>query len=212
MSMCKNIVIFKNGLVTGLLLQLAVGPVFFFIINLTLQKTIFDGLIAVMAVTIVDYFYITLSIIGVSTLLEKKKIKKWFGIVSSGILVIFGFILINNIFGEGLSSSASVGSANFVSSFTSVFFLTIFSPMTIVFFTSLFTSKSLEYNYTKRELIVFGFSTGLATFIFMGVSVILFSFIKEAIPLLLIQILNLVVGVFLIGYGGVRLIKILKDY
>jgi len=29
----------KNGLLTGLTLQLAIGPVFFFIINLTLQKS-----------------------------------------------------------------------------------------------------------------------------------------------------------------------------
>lgn len=73
MSMGKNITIFKNGLITGLLLQLAVGPVFFFIINLTIQKTVIDGLAAVMAVTIVDYFYITLSIIGVGTMLEKRR-------------------------------------------------------------------------------------------------------------------------------------------
>lgn len=207
-----NIKVFKNGLVTGLFLQLAVGPVFFFIINLTIQKTIFDGLIAAAAVTIVDYFYITLSIIGVGELLEKKKIKRSFGIISSVVLIVFGFILINNIFGKGLSSAITGSSANLISSFTSVFFLTIFSPMTIVFFTSLFTSKALEYNYTKRELIVFGFSTGLATLIFMGMSVILFSFIKEAMPLLLIRILNLVVGFLLMGYGGVRLIKIFKDH
>jgi len=33
--------IFYNGLLTGLALQLAVGPVFFYIVNLTLQKTTF---------------------------------------------------------------------------------------------------------------------------------------------------------------------------
>jgi len=212
MSASNNLKVFKNGLATGLFLQLAVGPVFFFIINLTLQKTIFDGLISVVAVTIVDYFYITLSIIGVSKLLEKKKIKRSFGIISSVVLIVFGFILINNIFGKSLSSPITESSANLISSFTSVFFLTIFSPMTIVFFTSLFTSKALEYNYTKRELIVFGFSTGLATLIFMGVSVILFSFIKGAMPLILIRILNLAVGALLIGYGGVRFIKILKNH
>lgn len=149
---------------------------------------------------------------GVGRLPEKKKIKRLFGIIISIVLIVFGFILINNIFGKGLSTTINGSSANLISSFTSVFFLTIFSPMTIVFFTSLFTSKALEYNYTKRELIVFGFATGLATLIFMGVSVILFSFIKGAMPLLLIRILNLVVGFLLMGYGGVRLIKIFKNH
>ena len=36
---------FLKGLTTGLVLQLGIGPVFFFIINLALQKTIFDGFI-----------------------------------------------------------------------------------------------------------------------------------------------------------------------
>jgi hypothetical protein len=39
--------IFKNGVSTGLILQFAIGPVFFFIANLTIQGTILDGLVAV---------------------------------------------------------------------------------------------------------------------------------------------------------------------
>ena len=65
--------VFRNGLMTGLFLQLAVGPVFFFIVSLALQRSIYDGLIAVLAVTLVDYFYITIAIIGIGKLLEKEK-------------------------------------------------------------------------------------------------------------------------------------------
>lgn len=201
--------IFRNGLATGLVLQLAVGPVFFFIVNLALQKSFFDGLAGVWAVTIVDYFYITLAIFGIGKLLENKKVKKVFGIISSVVLIIFGIFIIKGIVSSDISTSTITSSTNLLSSFVSVFLLTISSPMTIVFFTSIFTSKALEYNYTKKELLIFGFGTGLATFLFMGTSVILFSLIKEGVPLLLIQILNITVGCSLIGYGGIRLIKIL---
>lgn len=44
-----------KGLITGLILQIAIGPIFFLIVNITLQKTLLDGLSAVVAVTIVDY-------------------------------------------------------------------------------------------------------------------------------------------------------------
>ena len=64
--------------------------------------------------------------------------------------------------------------------------------------------------YSKKELLIFGFGTGLATFLFMGTSVILFSLVKGGIPILLIQILNVAVGCLLIGYGGIRLIKGMK--
>ncbi len=203
--------IFKNGLATGLVLQLAIGPVFFFIINLALQRSFFDGLIGTLAVTIVDYFYITLAILGIGKLLENKKIKKVFGIISSIALIIFGIIIIKGIMGNDISTTISTNPTNLLSSFVSVFLLTISSPMTIVFFTSIFTAKALEYNYSKKELLIFGFGTGLATFLFMGTSVILFSLIKGGIPILLIQTLNVAVGCLLIGYGGIRFFKIYRQ-
>jgi len=208
--MKKGFKIFQNGLTTGLFLQLAIGPVFFYIINLALQRSIYDGLIAVLAVTIVDYFYITLSIIGIGKLLEKKKTKNVFGIISSIVLIIFGVIIIKSIVDNGLSATVNIESASLLSSFFSVLILTISSPMTIIFFTGIFTAKAIEYNYTKKDLYIFGFSVGSATFTFMGLSVIIFSLLKGTIPIALIQVLNLLVGVVLIGYGVMRLIKILK--
>lgn len=125
--------IFRNGLATGIVLQLAIGPVFFFIINLALQKSIFDGLIGTLAVTIVDYFYITLAIFGIGKLLENKKIKKVFGIISSIVLIIFGVFIIKGRTSSGISTAVTTNSTSLLSSFASVFFLTISSPMTIDF-------------------------------------------------------------------------------
>jgi len=209
--MTDSFKIFKKGLATGLFLQLAIGPVFFYIVNLTLQKSFYDGLVAVLAVTIVDYLYITLSIVGIGKLLENKKTKNVFGIISSLVLIIFGAIIIKGIAANGLFNSSDIESVSLLTSFLSVFFLTISSPMTIVFFTSIFTAKAVEYNYTKKELYIFGFSVGSATFLFMGLSVVLFSLLKQSVPIALIQSLNLLVGVVLIGYGVIRIIKILKQ-
>lgn len=198
---------FKNGLLTGLTLQLAIGPVFFFIINLALQKTIFDGFAGVLAVASVDYLYITLAILGIGSLLKNKKFKKVFGIISSVVLVIFGWVILKGVFDTNVAANTLSSTSNLISSFTSVFLITISSPMTIVFFTSLFTAKAVEYKYTKKELIKFGLGTGFATLLFMGTSVVLFSLIKGAIPVLLIQVLNGLVGMLLIGYGLLRLYK-----
>lgn len=202
--------IFRSGLIIGLALQLAIGPVFFYIINLTLQKTTLDGLVAVLGVTLGDYVYITLGVLSIGELFKKGKIKKIFGIISSVVLIIFGIFIIKNIFGVNISNDVDVNSISLFSSFVSTFILTISSPLTIVLFTSLFTSKAVEYNFSKKQLFIFGFGTGMATLLFMGISVILFSLIKETVPIFLIQILNLIVGCLLIGYGGIRLIKTLN--
>jgi threonine/homoserine/homoserine lactone efflux protein len=163
----------------------------------------------VAAVTLVDYFYITLAIMGVGKLLENNKFKKIFWIISSIVLILFWILMIRSIILWGIQNIWS-DITSLSKSFVSVFLLTISNPMTIVFFTGLFTAKAIEYHYKKKELLIFGLSTGLATLLFMWASVVLFSLIKQSIPALLIQILNLLVGWLLIVYGSIRLIKIIS--
>lgn len=204
-----NTKVFKHGLLTGLTLQLSLGPVFFFIVSLVIQTTLYNGLAAVFAVTLVDYLYITLAILGIGKLLEKNKIKNTLSIFGSIVLIIFGIVMIINVPGLNNSTIVSNASLNIWSSFMSAFILTILSPMTIVFWTSLFATKATENNYDKKELLVFGFGAGLATLIFMGLAVILFSFLKTSVPIIISQILNILIACSLIVYGMLGLRKIL---
>lgn len=200
----------KNGLMTGLILQLAIGPVFFFIVNLALQKTIFDGLLGALAVAIIDFFYVALAILGIGKILENKKTKKIFGVASSAILIIFGFIIIKDIVNSNMLTRVNINSTSLFSSFISVLLLTISNPITIVLYTGILGAKGMESNCTKKELFVFGVGIGLATLLFMSISVILLSYFKQAIPIKLVQILNAIVGCLLVGYGIMRFIKISK--
>ncbi len=189
-----------NGIVTGLFLQLAIGPVFFYVVNLALQKTVWNGIAGVIGVTFVDYLYITLAILGVGKLLEAEKTRHFFKLISSIILILFGAMIIHGIV-NGRATVGALGLADLWSSFSSVALLTLSNPMTIVFFVGLFAAKAVDHGYAQKELFFFGFGAGLATFLFMGCSVLLFSSIKSSVPVWLAQSMNLVVGFLLIGYG-----------
>jgi len=78
-----------KGLLTGLFLQLAIGPVFFFILGITINSNFINVLSAIIAVTLVDYIYIALSLLGLSKIIEKEKIKLLVGIISSFVLILF---------------------------------------------------------------------------------------------------------------------------
>ncbi len=156
-----------------MLLQLAIGPVFVFIINITLQNGILNGLSAVAGVAVVDYLYIMLSIIGVGALLENPTIKKIMLFISSAVLIVFGVMLINKGINFVLSEASVATPESYIKSFVAVFLLTISSPLTIVFWTGLFSNKAIEYKLNKKELLIFGAAAGLATIAFMGVSVII---------------------------------------
>ncbi|BDU50703.1 LysE family translocator [Haliovirga abyssi] len=200
--------IFFKGLTTGLLLQMAIGPVFVFIAKISLQNGATTALSAVIAVTIVDYIYIILAIMGVGKILEEEKTKRIVGFISSVILIIFGLLMIvKGISFMPKNIQVEIINSGLKQSFILAFILTISNPLTIVFWTSIFTAKMIEYSMGKKELIVFGIASGLATFLFLGLCVIILSFMKTMIPEKVIQILNILVGLLLIVYGIIRSIK-----
>lgn len=201
----------KNGLLTGLILQLSLGPVFFYIINLTISKSIYVGLIGVLAVTIVDFIYMSLAVRGTGGILIKPKLKRLFQFLGPIILIIFGILVfpshseyIFNIYGSAVNSGL-------LQSFINVCIITLSNPLTIIFFSGLFTAKAIEYNYTKSEANIYGVGVVISTLIFMTFSVFIFSIFKPLINNNYVDILNKIVAATILIYGLLRLKDAFKN-
>ena len=201
-----------DGMLTGLFLQLALGPVFFFILGITVESNYTNSLAGIAAVTLADYIYIALSLIGIGQLLRKKQVRTIFGCVSAVILIFFGVMLLYKGFLH-VNDSQQMLTIDWtpLNSFTSCFVLTISSPLTIVFWSSVFSTKAMEKNYQNRQLVIFGLATGASTFLFLSSTMWVLSFIKSAIPDVIVQILNSLVGSALIYYGITKAIKAMGD-
>jgi len=200
--------LFLYGLSTGLVLQLAVGPVFFFVVGIAMQQSVFHGLAAVAGVTVADYFYIALSLFGVGRLLERPRVKNIMRVLSACIIIFFGLLMIyaalRTVQG-GASPTDRTG--RIFACFIAAMMLTLSSPLTILFWTGLFSAKAMEHDYNRRQLLVFGYSAGLSTVLFLGTAVIAVSLIKQGLPTGMLHLLNLPVGVILIINGILRLVN-----
>ena len=99
-SMLKK---YFNGLKFGLLLQIAVGPMCLMVFNTAKNVGLLVAMSLVLAIALVDAFYITLASIGVSKLLEKKELVVFsIGLVSATLffltsVAILGTVLSNFI-------------------------------------------------------------------------------------------------------------------
>ena len=197
-----------DGVITGLFLQLALGPVFFYIFGITIDSHYINTLYAIIAVTLADYIFIILSILGVGKLLQQNRKKFVFGLISSLLLVLFGIMIFYNGFKlvENSNQTASIVWTP-LNSFTSSFILTISSPLTILFWGSIFSAKAIEKNYRKNQLLIFGTGAGASTFLFLSFIMMVLSFFKSSIPDVIIQILNCMVGLILIYYGITKSVK-----
>lgn len=200
-----------DGFLTGFLLQIAIGPVFFFILNISIRRSFIDGIVAVSAVTLADYIYITFAILGTGSLLDHKKVKMFFSLICPAILILFGiYIILNSIMIQNHEILESYQSRNYMASFWSAFFITISNPLTIVFWTGMFATKAIEKGYSKNNLFPFGIGAGMATFTFLSFSITILYFFKTSLPNNIIDYINIAVGIIISLYGITRLLKNLK--
>lgn len=192
-----------KGFRFGILLQIAIGPVFLFVLKTATESGILAAEAAVLGATIVDALFVTLAILGIGKLLDKPRTKnalKYFGTV---ILVYFGAGIVLGSFDihilPGLGGFTS--SITLTSSFLASFVLTASSPLTILFWAGLFATKLSNEGYSKSDMKLFGFGAVLTTLSFLGIIAFIAGLLEPLMTDGLIDGLNIVVGIVLIGFA-----------
>lgn len=201
-----NIKRYIEGLKFGLLLQFAVGPMCLMVFNTAKNSGFLIAFSLVIAITLVDAFYIALAAIGASKILENKKVNKVFKIIGSAVLILFGANIILNVFGINILPGMNL-KVNTTNIFIQGLILTLSNPITIIFWGSVLTTKIIEDNLKRKELLIFSLGLVSATLFFLSLvsisGVILSNFISNFIS----NILNVLVGILIIYFGIKLLIK-----
>ena len=190
-----------SGVLFGLMLQLAVGPTCMYLLNVSITNGFQKAFSGVIAVVMVDALYIILAILGISKFLDKSKINL-FKIFGGIVLILFALIMILSCFDITILpkiQGSSTLNKNNVFLFAAV--LTLSNPLTIIFWSGVFTSKMLEDNYTKSDLILFSSGCLFSTLAFLsfisGAGAVIQRFFTENS----IEILNLIIGLIIFGFG-----------
>lgn len=96
---------------------------------------------------------------------------------------------------------------NTSSAFIQGIILTLSNPITLVFWGSVLTTKIIDENFQKNELIIFSIGLVSATLLFLLVVAVSGMLLSSFIPEVVASILNIIVGVLIIFFGIRLLIK-----
>jgi len=200
---------FLDGFKFGIMLQVAVGPVCFFVFQISVLNGIIPALLGTLGVTLIDGFYILLAILGIGKIIEKhknaEKILKYFG---SLVLITFGlYIFLSTLNNSSFVSHNTTPILKF-NPFISTCLLTISNPLTIIFWTGVFATKTTRENMNFKELTLFGIGSVISTFVFLSLISIAGDFTKTFISNSLIMLLNILIGLLLIFFGIKPYIKL----
>lgn len=192
---------FFSGLKLGMALQIGgIGPICLLLFQLATTVPLLSALQGVLAATIVDSLYITISVMGIMKFINKvHKFSKIFNIAISIVLILLG---ISFCLMAGSSHSEHIKNIwHFNNIFITIFCVNLLNPVAIVCYTGIFSAKAAGSNFTKQQLIFYASGVLTAAPLFLSFVVFLGHFGAAFFPEFIISILNLIVGLFLIYWG-----------
>lgn len=191
-----------QGLRFGMLLQLSIGPVFV----LVLQTAVGGGFLAaegaVLGTVLIDAVYIAAAIFGLGTFINRsKRVRRALQFVGAGVLILFGLITVLGGFGISVLPKLGLSNAQAGSAFLKGLLLTLSSPLTIVFWAGVFAAKMGEEQLEQSQALLFGTGAILSTLLFLTLVATLGGTLGAFVSGTLMNTLNVLVGLLLIGFG-----------
>ena len=190
-----------NGLLFGLLLSVLIGPVFFSLIQNSIEKGFKAGFFMAIGIAASDTIYIFITYLGVSQLTENESFNIWLGGIGGTIMLAFGLV---SIFKPVPTKGIKPHKEDATGWFTQIckgFFLNGINPFVLFFWISIASKVSLDFEYTTNQATGF-FITVIATVLTTDILKSYFSTkLSTIVTPRFIKIMNRVVGIALILFS-----------
>ncbi|WP_305982095.1 LysE family translocator [Roseivirga thermotolerans] len=190
-----------NGLLFGLLLSVLIGPVFFALIQNSIEKGFSSGLFMAMGIALSDSFYIVVTYLGVSQLVDNASFNIWLGGIGGSIMLVFGTIyLLKPVPQKGLRQKHQE-STKWFQQILKGFFLNGINPFVLFFWLGIISKVTLDFKYTNGEAISF-FIVLIATVFMADVAKSYFATkLSQIVTPRFMKIMNRVVGLALLLFS-----------
>jgi threonine/homoserine/homoserine lactone efflux protein len=193
-----------EGIIAGLTLALLIGPVFFTLIQTSIERGFSSGVWVATGISLCDAVYITLAYLGLSRFLTDGIAQIYMAYFGGLILVGFGgyYLVIKNR--RTLRYQAiSVRSYSPLLLITKGFVINGLSPMVLIFWLGMVSLATTDFGYTSTISVVFFFGSIVVTvFITDLLKAKLADKLRKILTPQFIRIMNILLGLVMILFGG----------
>jgi threonine/homoserine/homoserine lactone efflux protein len=193
-----------NGVKFGVLLAFLVGPVFFTIIQTSIERGFWKGSLVSLGVSISDIVYVAVCYLGLFQFLNDPKFRAYMAYVGGAILVLFGLyhLLIKSRKARAITVHTSNESSSF-KYFMKGFIINGVSPMVLIFWIGTLSVATVDMGYTKgMELFIFFVALLMTVLSTDLLKAFLADKLRRLITHRFLMIINVIVGICLIVFGA----------
>jgi len=152
----------ENGILCGLLLAVVVGPMFFILLQTSIDKGFRSGVYLATGIALSDSSYIFIAYFGIAPFMHNEIFRKIMGIAGGFIILIYG---VYSMF-KALPNRTVVVEDSKNDTPTKYilrgFFINGINPFVLLFWLSVISTISVNYNFSANQMIVF-FTTSIFT-------------------------------------------------
>lgn len=202
-----------HGIKFGLILALLIGPVFFTIIQTSVERGFWNGVLVAFGVSLSDILYVTICYLGMAQVLESGSFRMILAYAGGIILILFG--LYHLLIKSRRRLHANVNAAKekgFFRYLVKGFIINGLSPMVPIFWIGVVSIASLDLEYTNGVSFAIFFTSLLLTVLFTDVAkAYLADKLRSLVTSRFMTIMNVTLGVILIVFGS-RLLMIAQSF
>jgi threonine/homoserine/homoserine lactone efflux protein len=192
-----------KGIASGLLLAILVGPVFFTLIQTSIERGFKSGIYVAVGISLSDAICIAIAYFGISNLLTSPQFKLYLTYFGGAMLACFGlyYLFIKNR-KPVIYNPEHIQERSPFRLMSKGFVINGFNPMVLFFWIGTVGVATGELGYTSHGMAIIFFSSIVVTvFITDVIKAKLSDKLRILLTAKIIKVMNLVVGIVMLGFG-----------
>lgn len=186
----------------GLVLAVLIGPVFFTIIQTSVERGFWSGVLVSLGVSVSDILFVAVCYFGLVQFIHNPEFKEYLAYAGGVILVLFGLYHAVIKSRRPLRTLDAANEKSGYRYFFKGFVINALSPMVPVFWIGAISVASLDFGYTQGYEFLFFFCVVLITVLATDlIKAYLADKLRRLVTQRLMMILNIVVGICLFAFG-----------
>ena len=190
-----------NGATFGLVLAVLIGPVFFTLVQTSIEKGFNKAFLVAIGISLSDIFYIFLAYMGFSQFIKTSGYNVYIGYLGGILLVLFGLYNYSKKPRLAPSGKVHIEAQGFYRFIFRGFVINGMSPFVLVFWLGAMSLATVEYRYEGHEIILFFTSTVTIVFTSDCLKAYLATRLRRLITTRFMRVLNITAGTALILFG-----------
>jgi threonine/homoserine/homoserine lactone efflux protein len=191
-----------GGVFAGLLIAVMIGPVFFALLQVSIEKGFLIGLVFALGIVSSDAAYFLVAFLGLSQFERTQTVNEIMGFVGGGFLIGFGIYLAMKKVKEMKAADNAIYRTSLVKSYFKGFLLNSLNPSALLYWIMVVTAVHAQYEGDAEKIFAFFMATMIIVFSTDTLKAFLATKLKNVVTRTFMLWLNRISGIILMGAGA----------